>query len=107
MNQELGGDVLRLEGRRFLRLAVAAVGRLVALRAASTPCFSRRTAFQGKTVRPDVFPVVQWVSVADGTRNPGDIEDRAARFILEQNVLQINADFRVFGDMIGYWGREI
>ena len=58
-------------------------------------------------IHPDVFPRVQWVSLKDGTRNPGDIEDRAARFMLEQNVLQINADFRVFGDMTNYWNREI
>ena len=69
--------------------------------------FLKKDGVPGKAIHPDVFPHVQWVSVKDGTRNPGDIEDRAARFILEQNVLQINADFRVFGDMIALWVREV
>jgi uncharacterized protein (UPF0335 family) len=49
---------------------------------------------------------VTWVSVKDGTREPGDFEDRAARYIVEQNHLLINADFRVFTDMIDRWNRE-
>jgi hypothetical protein len=61
----------------------------------------------GKT-RSDLFPRVQWVSLKDETRELGDLEDRAARFILDQNLLLINADFRVFEDMTaklhGEWG---
>lgn len=69
--------------------------------------FLKNDGAPGKAVHPDIFPHVQWVSVEDGTRNVGDIEDRAARFLLDQNVLQINADFRVFSDMITHWTKEI
>ena len=57
-------------------------------------------------INPDVFPKVRWISVEDNTREPGDIEDRAARFLLDQNTLLINADFRVFTDMIEHWSRQ-
>jgi hypothetical protein len=57
-------------------------------------------------VDPDIFPLVRWVSVQDHTREPGDIEDRAARYIPEQNALLINADFRAFGDMIEHWWKQ-
>jgi hypothetical protein len=46
---------------------------------------------------------VDWVSLADGTRTPGDIEDKAARYLEDQNLLLINADFRVFTDMVQHW----
>jgi hypothetical protein len=54
-------------------------------------------------VFPDSEPTVQWVSVTDGTRTTGFLEDRAAKYLVEQNLLQINADFRVFTDMIERW----
>lgn len=54
-------------------------------------------------VFPDVQPEVTWISVEDGTRAPGFLEDRAATYLLDQNVLQINGDFRVFTDMIDRW----
>jgi hypothetical protein len=44
-------------------------------------------------------PEVTWVSVKDNTRAPGFLEDRAARYLVEQNLIQANADFRVFTDM--------
>jgi hypothetical protein len=68
--------------------------------------FLKRDGDPGKRVRPDVFPEIIWVSDKDGSRDPGDIEDRAARFLLEQNKLLINADFRVFNDMIDHWTSE-
>lgn len=68
--------------------------------------FLKTDGVPGEAVRPDPFPNVTWVSVKDGTREPGDIEDRAARYLVEQNHLLINADFRVFTDMIERWGRE-
>src|SRR5262249_26510918 len=43
--------------------------------------FLKKDGIPGTAVHPDIFPSVQWVSVKDGTRNPGDIEDRAARFL--------------------------
>jgi len=57
----------------------------------------------GTAVRPDMFPKVVWVSVAEGTREPGEMEDKAARYLKEQHMLKINADFRVFADMIDHW----
>ena len=65
--------------------------------------FLKKDGTPGKTVRPDVFPKRFWVSIKDRTRDPGDMEDRAARFWVEQNTLLINADFRVFVDMIDHW----
>jgi hypothetical protein len=51
----------------------------------------------------DIFnePRTQWVSV--NTRTPPDLDDRAAKFLIQQNLLMINADFRVFTDMVDRW----
>lgn len=49
----------------------------------------------------DPFPVVNWVSLQDDTRAEGDMEDKAAKYVANQNTLMVNADFRVFADMIG------
>jgi hypothetical protein len=54
-------------------------------------------------IRIDLVPDVKWISVEDGTRAPGFLEDRAAKFIVEQNLLQINGDFRVYTDLIDRW----
>jgi len=56
--------------------------------------------------KPDTFPRVVWVSISDGTRAVGDIEDRAAKYLEKDNMLQINADFRVFTDMIRRWSEH-
>ncbi|HZQ44476.1 MAG TPA: hypothetical protein VFA99_14570 [Acidobacteriaceae bacterium] len=48
-------------------------------------------------------PEVQWVSVENGTRTPPDLEDRAAKYLPQQDLIQANADFRVFNDMIDRW----
>ena len=50
-------------------------------------------------------PNTQWVSVEDGTRTPPDLDDRAAKFLLQQNLLLINADFRAFTDMVDRWAQ--
>ena len=68
--------------------------------------FLKKNGIPAKPLQPDVFPKIMWVSVKDGTREPGDIEDRAARFLIEQNELLMNGDFRVFADMITRWVRE-
>ena len=49
------------------------------------------------------WPKVDWVSVKNGTRQPGDMEDRAAKYLSDQHRLLINANFRVFTDMIDHW----
>lgn len=53
-----------------------------------------------------IEPETDWVSVKDGTREPTDIEDRAARYIRGRHVVLINADFRVFTDMITHFSRQ-
>jgi hypothetical protein len=54
-------------------------------------------------VHGDPEPEVRWVTVAEGTRAPGFLEDRAATYLPESNLLQINGDFRVFTDMVERW----
>jgi len=68
--------------------------------------FLKKEGTPGEEVKPEIFPKVTWISVKDKTREPGDLEDRAARFLSDQNVLLINADFRVFEDMIRKWRKE-
>ena len=65
--------------------------------------FLKKSGEPGSTANPDPFPNVKWVSCEDNTREPGDIEDKAARYIEDQNLLLINADFRVFVDMVEHW----
>ena len=57
----------------------------------------------GREVKPDPFPEVRWISIGDATRPSGDLEDRAAKYIPASNMLLINADFRLFTDMISRW----
>ena len=49
-----------------------------------------------KVASDDTVPQVVWITVADGTREEGDLEDRAAKYLPEDNVIQANADFRWF-----------
>jgi hypothetical protein len=57
----------------------------------------------GEEVLADTDPEVQWISVQDGTRTRDLLEDRSAKYLADQNILQINADFRVFTDMVDRW----
>lgn len=57
----------------------------------------------GEAIASEIQPKVKWVSVEDGTRTSGFLEDRAAKFLPEQNLLQINGDFRGFNDMVSRW----
>lgn len=57
-------------------------------------------------VEPDPYPRTTWVSIKDGTRAEGDIEDRAAKYLADQNHLLINSDFRVFQDMTARWEKN-
>lgn len=65
--------------------------------------FLKNDGHPGRDARPDLFPKVVWVSVEDGTREQGEIEDKAARYLEEHHLIKINADFRVFTDMIEHW----
>jgi hypothetical protein len=68
--------------------------------------FEKKDGVPGKVTKPDPFPTVTWVSVANGTREAGDIEDRAAKYLPEQNLLLINSDFRVFHDVVEFFSKE-
>jgi hypothetical protein len=57
----------------------------------------------GEEVISDFDPQVDWVSVDNGKRIPPDLEDRAAKYLVEENLLLVNADFRVFRDMAQRW----
>jgi len=57
----------------------------------------------GSEAKPDLFPKVLWVSIKKGTRETGEMEDKAARYFEEQHILKINEDFRVFTDMVQHW----
>ncbi len=60
----------------------------------------------GEELRVEIQPEVRWVSVADGTRTPPDLEDRAAKFLLPTNMILANGDFRVFTDMVDRWCKQ-
>lgn len=50
---------------------------------------------------------MNWVSIANGLRTTDDgMEDKAATFLPDQNRLLINADFRVFCDMVARLSKE-
>jgi hypothetical protein len=68
--------------------------------------FEKADGLRGRRVKPDPFPVVRWVSIKDRTREHGDIEDRAAKYLTDQNLLLANADFRVFADMASFFVEE-
>jgi hypothetical protein len=53
----------------------------------------------------NTYPKTVWISREDGSRAPGFLEDRAAAYLPEQNLLQINRDFSVFADTIAYCSR--
>jgi hypothetical protein len=57
----------------------------------------------GEEIFAEVDPDVKWVTVDDGTRVPPLLDDRAAKYLAEQNEILINGDFRVFRDMIERW----
>src|SRR5438093_7322004 len=70
--------------------------------------FERRDWTPGHKIQPDPFPICKWITAKppDRTREPNDLEDRAAKFLSDQNTLLINADFRVFTDMVARWHKE-
>lgn len=62
--------------------------------------FEKKDGTPSDRLRVDPFPIVTWVSVKDGTRDAGDMEDKAAKYLADQNTLLVNSDFRVYEDMI-------
>lgn len=65
--------------------------------------FEKKGGVPADKVKGDPFPTTRWVSVKNGTRETGYIEDKAARYIRETNELHINQDFRVFQDMTDHF----
>jgi len=53
----------------------------------------------------NAYPKTVWISGEDGTRANGFLDDRAAAYLPEQNLLQINQDFSVFAETIDYCSR--
>jgi hypothetical protein len=63
--------------------------------------FEKKGGTASEKSAADPFPIVKWVSIKNGGRTADDgMEDKAASFISGQNTLLVNADFRVFTDMI-------
>lgn len=61
-----------------------------------------------EATRPSAPPIPQviWLSEHDGSRTGQVLDDRAAKFLHDDNLIQANADFRVFTDMAAYWCDE-
>jgi hypothetical protein len=69
--------------------------------------FEKKGGTPSERATVDPFPVVNWVSIKNGGRTEDDgMEDKAAKFIQNQNTLLVNADFRVFTDMIARLCKE-
>ncbi len=68
--------------------------------------FEKSGGTPSKKEKTDPFPVVKWLSIKDGTRSEGDMEDKAAKYLADQNTLLVNADFRVFSDMVNRLVKE-
>jgi hypothetical protein len=69
--------------------------------------FAEKNGEPGEEVpHPDPHPQTRWISLRDGTRPADQLDDRAAQFLPEQNTLIINADFRIFTDMVERWARQ-
>lgn len=63
--------------------------------------FEKKGGLNSDKSAADPFPIVKWVSMENGGRTDDDgMEDKAAKFLTDQNTLLVNADFRVFKDMI-------
>lgn len=52
------------------------------------------------------IPTVVWLSVSEGASIPDLLDDRAALYLPEDNLIQANGDFRVYTDMADYWCDE-
>ncbi|QSN63507.1 MULTISPECIES: hypothetical protein [unclassified Caballeronia] len=60
----------------------------------------------GQPAKPDIFPRIRWISRAEGTRDQGDLEDRAAKYLRKDNLILVNSDFRIFRDMVTRWSAQ-
>lgn len=65
--------------------------------------FAEEKGVPAEQVNSPVEPEVRWVTIENGGRSSGDLEDRAARYLPGQNLLLINGDFRAFTDLAVRW----
>ncbi len=68
--------------------------------------FAEYSGDRGEAVANDKFPDVQWVTVEDESRQPPDLEGRAARYLPDQNTLVINGDYIGFVSMMDRWQEQ-
>lgn len=69
--------------------------------------FEKKGGIPSNKSSADPFPCVDWVSIENGGREANDaLEDKAGTYIASQNRLLVNADFRVFKDMVGRLCKE-
>jgi hypothetical protein len=98
-NSEGGGD--QDSGKRNRQSDQ--VGRTGGRRSDIYALFTEDSGQPADLIDNPVEPQVSWITVEDGSRSAGDLEDRAARYLPESNRLLINADFRAFTDMTERW----
>ncbi len=67
--------------------------------------FATTAGTAASKTKADPYPRVIWVRASEGTRDAGFLEDRAATYLPDQNLIQINGDFRVFTDMVDRYCR--
>lgn len=69
--------------------------------------FLAETGEQAEPIRNrDNIPEVKWISLAENTRGADQLEDRAAQYVQESNLILANADFRGFQRMMEVLARE-
>jgi len=61
---------------------------------------------KGDQVNKEDLPQRKWKFAFDRTRARGEMEDKAAHYDVESNVLSINGDFRTFVAWIDYFARQ-
>lgn len=52
------------------------------------------------------LPAVRFVSTRDGSRAPGELEDRVARYDPQRDELTVNVDDRLVGDLERFWREQ-
>lgn len=65
--------------------------------------FTAEEGTPAEFVDQHVEPLVAWVSIEDGSRAKEEMDDRAANYIFDSNLIKVNADFRVVTDMVERW----
>lgn len=65
--------------------------------------FAEESGVEADLIDGPTDPETKWIVLADGSRSAGDLEDRAAKYLVDQNLLLINGDFRAFTDMVERW----